>query len=500
MLELFLPQKVNNTFIIKEKIIILHVTEASFHAMLLHSTGLSRYILKEFHFEFENKSNWIDQTFLSSLITKSIIGWDATSVKIILPATTSLFKIITSPFPDIEKVRMTIPFELEAALPFQLSEVAIDAIYLSKERNTTKNSVLAIITKDSYINLWRDIFESLPLKIKAISIDTVDFITYFLYYFTPSEKEYFFITGDNTVAQGIYIKDHEVKNSMTITLKKLSLKENKSSRSSLEALEFFSKENNFSLEIIAIFYGKDENDTLVWLLDKQENKNCLPISFDDGNKEVKTISPQGKIDFKKSLFTKLFYQNQHFNLDYKEANTLKNILLFKQIIFAAILIFSLFFSSIIYHIVGIYKMNSTITSSEQKLTKKVKEEFSLQAREANTLDKAIKSAKKNLEESNRSLPIPVCYKKNIFIDLFNDLSVSLPEEEKIHIGQIQWKLGGDETNSTLSLQGRAENFPALHQLEEALKAIPYVEGVTQQQELNFNIHLTVKKNERIEDA
>ena len=183
MLNIFFPIRLNNNFVFKKKFIIIYITPNSFSALLITANRYTRNIIKNIYFEFENKENITNEVFISSLISKSILNWEYDYIKLILSSNIAIFKTLNSPFSDIEKIKMTIPFELESLLPFQLSEASVDVIHQNKITNNEKNKVLTVITREEYLNFYREIFTKLNLILYSITIDAIEIIQYDLYYF-----------------------------------------------------------------------------------------------------------------------------------------------------------------------------------------------------------------------------------------------------------------------------------------------------------------------------
>ena len=60
MLNIFLPIRLGNNFILKKKVIIVYITEYNFSALLIYATGNTRKIMKSIFYDFERQENIYD--------------------------------------------------------------------------------------------------------------------------------------------------------------------------------------------------------------------------------------------------------------------------------------------------------------------------------------------------------------------------------------------------------------------------------------------------------
>lgn len=507
MLNIFFPIRYNNSFIFKKKIIIIYITQKSFSAYLIVAEGNKRIIEKNFYFIFENVDNIHNTLFISSLISKSILNWGHDYIKLILSSNLAIFKSLNSPFSDIEKLKMTIPFELESLLPFQLSEAAVDVIYQNKNLNNEKNKVLAIITKEEYLNFYREIFTKLNLIINSISIDTVEIIQYNLYY-SNKKNTHLIIYNNNSGIVILLFTDHEL-----ITIKSLDLNLNLIDNNDLinndhlnnnfyiinQILNSLEKEFNMSIKNIHLYIiNIDKNNKLIQKLIDNYNFIVENLILDQENKyinnNIKINKNNENIEINNEIiyiFGSLFIENDIFNLGHKENTDFKNKILFKQIIAAIITTILLYIIILTYNILDLHHTNKQIKEAESKIIALLKNEFKLSNKYLNNIDNAFIESKKIVAELENNLPVLVTHNKFLFINLFSALVKNLSNEIKgLEINEMRWKLG-TENPSVLTLIGSVNDFDSLHLLEESLKKSNLFLSIPQQQDLHFNFNLTI---------
>jgi hypothetical protein len=503
MLNIFFPIRLNNNFILKRKIIIIYITQNNFSAVLINVFGKTREILKYIFFEFENKENTVNEIFLSSLISKSIINWDYDYIKLILSSNNIIFKSVSSPFSDIEKTKMTIPFELESLLPFQLIEASVDVIYQSKQQNNDKNKVLAVITKEEYLNSYREIFKKLNLLLYSITVDVVELIQYDLYYYDQKSLLHMVIYNNGSNFVILLYSDKELLivkciDSLTSFNVKSLPEDNKENEADLymitQTLNSISEDmkiniNGIMLNVIGLEVTHPIIEKLItqyeFKLDSYSVKNNETVIIKEKDDQIVIKNPFIYIA------SSVFHENDLFNLGHKEDTQLKNKILFKQTIFALSASFFIYIIIFMYNIFDVYQVNKSISIAENQLIMVLKKEFKLPAKSLYNIDIALNESKKIVEDMEQNLPIIVTHDKFLFITLFSNIVKSLSHDIKeLQVNEIRWKLGIDAP-SNLNILGSVADFDSLHIFEENLRQSNLFLLVPQQQDLHFNFNLTI---------
>lgn len=412
---------------------------------------------------------------------------------------------------------MTIPFELEPLLPFQLSEASVDVIYQNKHPNNEKNKVLAVITKEEYLNFYRDIFLKLNLTLYSITIDAIEIIQYDLYYFEDSINPHMVIYSNHKGLLVLLFSQNELIAIKYIDIAMASdIKEN-ILESESESIEYNKKidENFYMMSQIINSLHKDLNFNISGInlylinINKEQpliKKLITEYNFilnnyilDDSNSYInkKIIISKNNEDTSMIqnnfiyIATSLFFENDFFNLGHKENTDFKNKILFKQIIAAIITTLLLYIIIFTYNFIDLYHTNNQIKEAELKVITLLKNEFKLSNKFLTTVDSAFIESKKIVEDLENNLPILVTHNKFLFINLFSTLVKNLSNDIKgLQINEMRWKLG-TESPSIITLIGSVSDFDSLHLFEESLKKSDLFVTVPQQQDLHFNFNLTV---------
>ena len=516
MLNIFFPIRLNNNFVFKKKFIIIYITPNSFSALLITANRYTRNIIKNIYFEFENKENITNEVFISSLISKSILNWEYDYIKLILSSNIAIFKTLNSPFSDIEKIKMTIPFELESLLPFQLSEASVDVIHQNKITNNEKNKVLTVITREEYLNFYREIFTKLNLILYSITIDAIEIIQYDLYYFNNSIKPHIVIYNNtsglllllfsnNELITIKYIDDiillnHINTNELTTNTEEYKTKTDTDFYIFNQILISLIQDFNFTLSGIDLYLININKDIPLikklineynlipnnYILDSLNNYVNQKIIIENKNEDNVLIENNFLY-----IASSLFFENDTFNLGHKENTEFKNKILFKQLIATILTSISLYIIILSYNLFDLYYTNNQIKEAESKIITILKNEFKLSNKFLNSLDGAFSESKKIVEDLENNLPILVTHNKFLFINLFSTLVKNLSNDIKgLQINEMRWKLGID-TPTTVTLIGEVADFDSLHLFEESLKKSSLFVTIPQQQDLHFNFNLMV---------
>lgn len=498
MLNIFLPIRLNNNFIIKKNIIIIYITEYSFTANLIEASGKRRIILKSINHTFEESRNIYDVEYLYNLMLKLISSWPHDYAKVILPSNIIIFRSLISPFDDIEKTKMTAPFELESFLPFSLSEATIDIIYQNKIKNNNANKILTAVTKEDFINIYREACHKAHVILGSVSVDSIEIIQYILYHSNINENLFLVLYKNiNQLSCTLYTNDgligikniileknsFEYNNDLINRTISLLLQENKISAHEMSLYtinipnedevidaikKIFSEVNIFQIDKDVLINTKE----LIY-------KNTIQNNIEDNNAYI--------------IFNNLYQENEFFNLAHKELNDRRHKVLFKQILVCFTFTFSLIIFFFLIYFMEYYRIQSNLVKTENIGISYLKKEFDLSNKNTHNIDAAIKEAKKIISHLEKDLPIPVTRKKFLFISIFTKLTKVL---SKNIIGlifhEVKWKLKGpDARYDSLYLNGEVKDFDSLHLLEDSLKKSNLFVDVPTQQDLQFNFHLLV---------
>jgi hypothetical protein len=505
MLSIFLPIRLGNNFIIKQNILIIYITEYSFSADLVQAQGKHRTVLKSIFHMFDEYRNIYDVEYLHSMMSKLVSNWEHDSARIILPSNIIIFRSLQSPFDDIEKIKMTAPFELESLLPFSLSEAAIDVIYQNKIKNQETNKILASVTKEEFLNIYREACHKAGIKMASVSIDTIEIAQYILYHMDIQDTNFVVMYKNLYHSSFLLFNKTTLLGIKTITIDKNN-EENYSTLAE-RSLILLAEENKIDSNTLAMYtLNMNESDNILSII--REKYTSIKVQAISGNTIIQNsnkiqykneITTNGSTNPGQIIFNSLWEENDIFNLAHKELNEAKNKILFKQIIVGFLLtgLLVIFFFSM--YAVQNYHIQSSLKKTENEGIAYLKKEFSLGNKDSSSLDVAIKEAKKIIGTLENNLPTPVIRQKFLFVNTFTKLVQNLSETiQGLIIHEIKWKLKTqDQIGDSLFLIGEVKDFDSLHLLEESLKKSNLFTNITPQQDLQFNFHLFIVNQEQI---
>ncbi len=508
MLNLFLPVRYNDYFVIKKTVLLAYITSSKVKAVLIEAQGYERKILKTAFLEldFQDASSEV----VSSSLFKLFGHWAYQELKIIISSKIIIFKSIETPFHDLEKIRMTVPFELEQLLPFSLAEASLDVVFRSEKNFKNTNKALVVVTKEDKINYFRDIFKNFPRKINKISVDAVEIISYditcknlenhvLLYY--NSDGITIFLFKEKGLVDFKFV-DIKIPEHDPLYTHQIVSKIEERSHLFFQILSSFAENTKYALEGVKFsVLGIDHSHELIrQLIDKFkfifveyfQNKvkfQNIVVKSDSEKEEIFFSDVDNQYLLIPSL---LLQESDSFNLAHKEAIEERTSFLTRQVIVSIILTILLFSVQIVWNIFLLTHKKKNLRKEEYKVIQSLKKEFDLSQKYLKSIDIAYKEGEKFVNSLQESLPIIATKDKFIFIDIFSKLSKNiLSDINNVTIYDMKWQSENGQNPEFLHINGEVKDFDALRTLEDRLKKSNLFAGVPQLQDLRFNLNLVV---------
>ena len=299
-------------------------------------------------------------------------------------------------------------------------------------------------------------------------------------------------------------KEETIENNENIEEKKVkinpkikSLKENivSSFNAILEQNEI--KTSNFKIFLI----GEDLNFSLFKEISNDLSVEIIPYEIlKKGEIEIIFKDENLKNNFSKKddillLSSYLYSKSINFNLAHSEENNYKKNIIKKNLIFVFFLTILLFGTIIFLNILHLNNLNKQINKAELEGINFLKKEFDLQAKQSNTLEKAIKESENYVSLLENNLPFIPSESKYSFIKIFEKISENFSKEIKnLKLKDFKWKKKEDGVE-TVYLEGSVDDWESLNLLEENLKNTEIFEEITQSEDINFSYNLTIKNKD-----
>jgi len=140
--EIFLPEIFNGRRVYSQRLIGFTIQDDTVSAAQILATPSSSYI------EGITTESIIDAD--STTAIKKILGRlkKSDQYRISIPSSLVIFKELTVPFLETDKIRMVLEYEVETMLPFSLSEALIDFIITKQDKKGKKSELLVASVRE----------------------------------------------------------------------------------------------------------------------------------------------------------------------------------------------------------------------------------------------------------------------------------------------------------------------------------------------------------------
>lgn len=537
---IIIPEKIGNYFLFSQRIVGFDINKKFVNATQLYVQGNRNIKIEKYFEEKLILNDSISETEKISHAINNIISkvkkYDY--IKVCLPAYLVIFKELTLPFTDLEKIKSILDFEIEPILPFSIDEAVSDFITTKiDKKNKTTTIFVAVARKKDILELIEP-FKLIGINPSSIIVDIIGI--YGLYKSLPSnlqsneydtillELEFNYINiiylqnGQlklvRSISQGIYQIVKSFANSVNIEFDRASEYINKYGIFEIENEEYSKALNNalfdfnsnlaFTLssfrtllpsfseikKISVIGKGVDINNIDKYLYSKF-NIPCELITINTILQN--NITTKEKIPNSAILSLSIAYPtetNENFNLLQKELEITNKNLLMKQF-FTTIFFILLIISMLIVHThIQIKKLRKEKIQSQTELMNSLKNTF-------NITDPAILRNPSEMINSSNSIVneeenIWFSFSKNArfsFLKYLQELS-SIIDKQAIGLNLKSLSI----SEGLITLEGEVKDFKGLEILENELNESKLFSHVTIPQETKFTIKLTIKNNEGIE--
>lgn len=172
MKDIFLPERIGNRFLFPQTCLGLEINKSSLIATKLHFAGKNATVI-DFYQEpiIKRDEESSDQSIvnaLGKLIEKAKIS---SGITLTLSNQLAIFKELTLPFLDVDKIRQILPFELEQQIPFALSDVAFDFVVTKQHIETKQSTIFIGIVQKKDIAATLALSEQGHIKLDRMTID-----------------------------------------------------------------------------------------------------------------------------------------------------------------------------------------------------------------------------------------------------------------------------------------------------------------------------------------
>lgn len=513
---IFLPNSINNYYIFGQRIVGLDIKKTKIVACQIYISGSKIKIEKVITEKIlDNLTGHIKNVF------EKLDKPD--EIRLSLPNSLATFKNLNLPFLDKNKISMVIPFEVEGSIPFSINNSRISFIINEQnKKEKTSNIVVGVTQSKNVKELENFIDNDLKNKISNISIDIISNFSLIKNSLKLNQKTLLLDLSyaSTTIA---LIEQENLSTIRTITkglsnlVKNISQKYNLNLDEALQHLERVGKEK-YSNEISDFI--KDVSNEILFTLNSLDIKNIekiLIVNFDlslDIENELKenlgietsyfdsnliinknTVTNIG-VKLKSEDFTSLSIAipnkiNSDFNLLETKTDIKSNQLFKSQVIATLILTITLIGSLAAFKFIKSNQLQGELEKSKKELISAMKNSFEINdASLLKSPTRLIKSIESKVNEEE-SLWFSFSKKTRFsFLKYLEKISTSI-DAKKIGLNLKNLSL----SEGSIILSGSVPNFESLKELEESLNKSGLFSKISTPQETEFNITLTIKKDE-----
>jgi len=169
---IFLPEVMGDYYIFPKRVLSFDIGKTHVHAVQVYLKGRSMYIEKFFEEKIEQgPAATADDRIVQAI--KNIMGNAGTihAFYASIASSVVVFKEITVPFLDYEKIKMVLPYEIEPLLPFPLAHAVFDFIITGQNIEENKSQVLIAAVLKEHLAQFLSLFGQAGIELDRVSVD-----------------------------------------------------------------------------------------------------------------------------------------------------------------------------------------------------------------------------------------------------------------------------------------------------------------------------------------
>ncbi|HJM68704.1 MAG TPA: pilus assembly protein PilM [Candidatus Babeliales bacterium] len=524
---IFIPEQIKGYYLFGQKIIGLSLQPDGVYATKTHASGSQTSIVNFKHesLGFSPEQNY-DESVQQSI--KKVIKdlGSHTQVRLALPSHLVIFKELTFPFIDPDKIKMVLGYEIEPILPFPLEQAVFDFIITKQDKKAKTSTILVGVTQEKHITHYVSVLTNAGVEPHSIIVDILA-----LYSFVQEIPKYSKLTegtalidlaADATTIS--YISNNQLRLVRSINKSILALgskeelevalrydKGEESEKELLTQINAFFNEIQFTFNAFqsqlqdfspisrVLITGKAAQ--LTHLAEFATERLSVPFEY----VETKGLISNKPLSLKKSLN----FVPQEFMIStavacptpiISEFNFLESFFkasnigtLTKQLITAAILIALIFGIFIGNAWIQTGHLSSIVKQGTKELTTKLRTTFNITDKKSLLKPtKAVNTAQLKLEEETTLWFAFSKQDRYSYLKYLQELSIRI-DRESLGIQFKRLSMDLDENSITLDGEIKDNAFKSLTILEESLKESKLFKQVTIPQDMiqtNYNTKIT----------
>ncbi len=530
--DILIPEKIGNYYLIAQRIIGFEITKNKISATQIYVTGKLQTSIEKYIEEYFSNENDIAAS-IKNILNKTD---KFNQIKVAFPSYLTIYKELTFPFTDIDKIKSVLEFEIESALPFPIEESVSDFIILNKDSKNKQTTVLVAIARKKDVQDLLKHFQNAGVNVDSVIVDILGIYGLYkaIHKFQNYKQGTILLNIEFNLINIAYLQNGQLKLIRSLNhgiynvAKKISdeikmgvdettelifryglehTKENSNYNNAItKAISDLLSEIQFTLnsfqtllpdfqeikKIILIGHVVDIKD-LCKLINNKLNTDCEILNInsviESKNFKIK------KRNFPNACITSLAiaYPSaiaENFNLLQKELALTNSSLLKKQLLVSLVLFLSVFIILISFSINQIKKLRNEVNSSKNEILTVLKKTFEIS--NPSTLKNLQLTIQEASTKINEEQAIWFAFSQTArfsFLKYLQELS-SLIDSKAIGLDLKKLTI----TPDIITLEGEVKDFKGLEILENSLSESKLFSHISVPQETKFTIKITLNKN------
>jgi len=184
---IFLPERIRDTYIFSQKYIGLEITKAALIGTKIFVSGKKATIYDFYHEPIVKKEpEENDQSTINAIQKLLQKAGKSCYIRLAVPSHLVIFKEFTFPFIEEDKIRQILPFELGPQIPFSIIDISFDFIVTKQDVEKKQTTILVGITQKKDLDYYIKLLKKAGAPLANITVDIFAF--YGLYRIHPTYR------------------------------------------------------------------------------------------------------------------------------------------------------------------------------------------------------------------------------------------------------------------------------------------------------------------------
>ena len=523
---LFIPDSINGYFLISQRILGFTLLKDRISAAQILVAGKTITIQAVTQQLLEHDSGLTYEEQAAAAIKLILKKHKFNLIAVAIPSHHTIFKELTLPFSDVQKIKQVLSFEIENSLPFTIDKALVSFIVLQQNPASRSTDILAAVVQKKDLEYYHAIFQQAGVKgIDRFAIELFD--SYSLLGQVPAYQAetnpYALIDVRDQTTNLLYLRAQQLKYARVLpkgfssVLRQLSVKSKLTIPEALEALKAappnppgltevlqeylqswlatftaFAQQlqrQNLNLELTQILLLESDRPLplLPQLAQQLTQVACQPLAPElllanrRFKSELHSLTPA---DWSPLATAYSATNSDHSALEYTAASN-TTLLLKKQIAVGLILSGLILGLLSVQTYLEIQAGQNTLQRAEQEALTKLRQGFNLPAKEQKNLAAALKAASAAVAQE-RTIWFAFASRFSC-LEYLNELSLLLdPAALDLKLKKLT------VTEKAVNLQGKVGDIKYVPNLIHALESSPLFELVKRPQATDFDLQLNIK--------